>query len=104
MHERDLLLRLVEVLTQSGARFTGEGRVHQGNMIAGQNFASMADKILESVPLVDLSDMQRLMRSEDSRLIQVCLELATGIRPDVAEIITYLSLSTFTKVDLRLDA
>jgi hypothetical protein len=93
MNEKKLLLRFVEVLTQSGAKFTGEGRAHHGDKISGQNFASITDKTLESVPITDLSDMQRLMDGDNCRLIQVYMELATGIRRDVAEIVTYVSIS-----------
>ncbi|HEY3290024.1 MAG TPA: hypothetical protein VGK87_07860, partial [Anaerolineae bacterium] len=91
--EQKALIQLVETLTKSGAKFVGEGRAHYGENIGGQRFASITDEILNVVPIANLSDMQRMLNSENSRLVQVNMESASGITQGVAEIVTYVSIS-----------
>ena len=91
--ESEALEQLVAALVTLGARFAGEARVHCGPGLRDQPFAFITDLIQESVVVKNLTDMRRLLKMPNLRVVQVDLDGATGTLEDVAEVVTYLDIS-----------
>jgi hypothetical protein len=91
--EVEAFTRLVTTLLALGAKFTGTGYAHRGEGLRDKPFASTHDSVLEPVPIRDVTDLTRSLADPDIRLVQVYMEGATSTMSNVAEIVTYLSIS-----------
>jgi hypothetical protein len=84
---------LVEMLVGLGATFAGSGIIHRGQSIRNQPFSSIHDLPQEPVAVHSLADVAQCLRQPDIRLVQVLMEGASGVAPNLSEIVGYESIS-----------
>ncbi|MBA3943778.1 MAG: hypothetical protein H0X37_04365 [Herpetosiphonaceae bacterium] len=90
---REAFTQLVTTLVGFGATFTGEGKAHKGVGLRDQPFGSLSDELREPLPLENSEALTRWTSDPNTRLLQVSMGGATGAIADVAEIVTYESIS-----------
>ena len=88
------LADLLHLLTTLGGECTGEIAVHLGDGIRDKLFASITEQLMEERAVADLNDLVRQIAAPNQRIIQIGMHNATGISPDLPEIVTYLSISS----------
>jgi hypothetical protein len=91
--EQESFVQLLTTLVGLGATFTGEAYAHRAEGIRDIPFADVHELPLERVSVHDDLALTNYVADPDIRLVQVYMHNATGSQPDIAEIVTYQSIS-----------
>jgi len=91
--DQSTFAHLVEYLFAAGAEVAGQGKANKGKNIGSRSFAGILDDVPEKVSVGSKSDFSDLMRDPDTRLFQVNLVNAVGVRKGHHEVVTHLSIS-----------
>lgn len=94
MTEASVMHLLVKTLLDQSAEFAGIGKVHQGKALREKPFDDITDSVLSEIRISSINDVDRILDDENTRLIQILMNNATGANSRISEIITFLSIST----------
>jgi len=84
---------MIKCLLDRSAKFTGVGKVHQGKGLREKSFNEITDPVLSEIRISSIDDVDRILKDQDMRLIQVLMNNATGANSRTTEVLTLLSIS-----------
>ncbi len=91
--EQTALRDLIMTLLGLGAAFTGDGYVHRGKEIQSKPFAYITDLVRERVDIRSTDEFEYWLVNPDARLISVLMSNASGTTTDIAEVVSFISIS-----------
>jgi hypothetical protein len=93
MPESSVMRLMVKSLLDRDAEFAGVGNVHQGEGIKEKPYAGIMESLLNEVRISSMDELDRILDDQNSRLVQIIMNRATGVNLHTSEILTFTSIS-----------
>lgn len=92
-NEQDVLISLIEFLTENGAVLSGKIGIHEGHNIKNKPFSGRTDFLIDYVSVRSMNDLHALQLQQDLRIVEIPLLNATGLNRKSQELVTITRIS-----------